>query len=221
MATTQTHTLQGPAGKLEMILTQPETAPTATAVLCHPHPLYGGSMHDGVLAICAQALLDAGVAVARFNFRGVGASEGISGRASPEEKAQADWQPPEIGDLQGVIQGLTQIQGTAPAILAGYSFGAHVLWQALTQLADLRQAIETAILVAPPSKAMTFATELSATQVNLHAIWCTQDDYVDPAWIEQTPQLHQHPITGGDHFFSGKGADLANAVTAALATGAG
>jgi len=86
----------GPAGDIELSLDLPDQ-PSNIAVLCHPHPLYGGSMHDGVLQIAADALLNHDLGVARFNFRGVGASQGISGKTTDEEKSAAPYAPPEVG----------------------------------------------------------------------------------------------------------------------------
>ena len=82
--TTQT-IVQGPAGNLEVMLSEPSGNIDGVAVLCHPHPLYGGSMHDSVLNIATSALLQQHIAVARFNFRGVGKSQGISGRGTEQE----------------------------------------------------------------------------------------------------------------------------------------
>ena len=71
------HLLDGPAGKLEALLDAPEdAAPRAIAVVCHPHPLFGGTMHNKVVYRVARALRNSGYVVLRFNFRGVGKSEG-------------------------------------------------------------------------------------------------------------------------------------------------
>ena len=72
----ETLLLDGPAGRLEALLETPEDAPRAVALLCHPHPLFGGTMHNKVVHRVARALRASGYAVLRFNFRGVGKSEG-------------------------------------------------------------------------------------------------------------------------------------------------
>src|SRR5262249_39589705 len=73
----ESHTISGPAGRLEALLEEPEDGPPRmAAVLCHPHPLYGGTMHNKVVYRMARGLRRTGIAVTRFNFRGVGASEG-------------------------------------------------------------------------------------------------------------------------------------------------
>ena len=71
--------IQGPAGRLEAKLWSPPSgeAPRAAAVVCHPHPLYGGTMDNNVVFRVARGLQHAGLAVLRFNFRGAGASEGV------------------------------------------------------------------------------------------------------------------------------------------------
>lgn len=202
MATSQTHHIPGPAGQLEMRLTEPEGTSKGTAVLCHPHPIYGGSMHDRVLDICAQALVPLGITIARFNFRGVGTSTGISGRASDEERQRQAYSPPEVGDLLAVINHLAENTNPLPPVFIGYSFGAHVLWHALGKLMDSHIPPTKAIFVAPPTRAMTFHDYTPSAVVDLHAIWCSDDDYVNPGWFADQPSVGTHPIQGGDHFFS-------------------
>jgi alpha/beta superfamily hydrolase len=216
MPKSQTQHIAGPAGQLEMHITQPDAAIRGTAVLCHPHPLYGGSMHDQVLDICAQSLLPLGITIARFNFRGVGASAGISGRASDAEKQQQTYSPPEVGDLYAVIDELAGNKGATAPILIGYSFGAHVLWQALGDLVgrDMRPA--KAILVAPPTSAMTFREQTPPAGVDLHAIWCSDDNYVDSGWFADQPAVTTNSISGGDHFFSNQGHALSSALRDSL-----
>ncbi|MCP5117941.1 MAG: hypothetical protein GY953_44560, partial [bacterium] len=73
----QSHFLSGPAGRLEALIEEPESLPPSEAVLlCHPHPKYGGTMHNKVVYRMARGLRATGSAVLRFNFRGVNLSEG-------------------------------------------------------------------------------------------------------------------------------------------------
>ena len=73
----ETHFIPGPAGRLEAILEEPEDAePTYAALVCHPHPLYGGTMHNKVVYRMARGLRKTGAVVLRLNFRGVNLSEG-------------------------------------------------------------------------------------------------------------------------------------------------
>src|SRR5436309_11465574 len=115
----ESHTIAGPAGDLEALLEEPEpeAGPAHTAaVVCHPHPLYGGAMHNIVVYRMARGLRRAGIAVLRFNFRGVGRSHGVHAHLTGEiedARAALDW-------LRARYPGL----GFA---LAGFSFGARVV----------------------------------------------------------------------------------------------
>jgi alpha/beta superfamily hydrolase len=103
-----------PHGQLEAILKEPP-APTAAAVLCHPHPLGGGTMNNNVVYRAAKALVDAGVVVLRFNFRGVGASTGRHDGGAGEED-----------DALAALDVLAQRHPGLPLWMAGFSFGARV-----------------------------------------------------------------------------------------------
>jgi uncharacterized protein len=101
-------------GHLEAILREPP-APFAAAVVCHPHPVHGGTMNNNVVYRIAKALGDAGAAVLRFNFRGVGASTGsYAGGVGEEEDALA------------ALEALAQRHPGTPLWMAGFSFGARV-----------------------------------------------------------------------------------------------
>lgn len=104
-------TLQGPAGHLEALLNAGSTTASHAALVCHPHPLYGGTMHNKVVYHAAKALNGFGFPVLRFNFRGVGRSAGRhDGKAECEDvKTAIDWLAQEFG---------------LPVIAAGFSFGA-------------------------------------------------------------------------------------------------
>src|SRR5512141_1913019 len=81
----ESHDVPGPAGVLEALLEEPEHAePGFAALVCHPHPLYGGTMHNKVVFRLARGLRSAGAVVLRFNFRGVGRSQGEHGHLSGE-----------------------------------------------------------------------------------------------------------------------------------------
>ncbi len=218
MPKTQQRRILAPAGQLDAELTLPDAPGASLAVLCHPHPLYGGSMHDGVLDVCARALLNQGIAIARFNFRGVGTSAGISGRATDAEKEQRAYDPPEVGDLAAVCTDLGAMLNPSEMILVGYSFGAHVLWQGLPVLVQRQPNVTQAILVAPPTRAMSFTQNPVPASVDLHGVWCQDDDYVEPVWFANEPAMQTHPIAGGDHFFSAQDTQL-SATVARIARG--
>jgi hypothetical protein len=115
VASNGTFDFRGPAGRLEAILAHPEGLPVAAAVVCHAHPLHGGMMHFKVVFRAAKALQSAGLAVLRFNFRGVGRSEGVHDHgAGEQEDARA-----ALFEMQGRFPGL-------PLVLGGFSFGSAV-----------------------------------------------------------------------------------------------
>ena len=105
--------LTGPAGTLEARLAAPEGAPRALAVICHPHPLFGGSMDNKVVTTLERVFLARDCATVRFNFRGVGGSAGV------HDDAQG-----EVDDLRAVVQQAQDWLPGLPLWLAGFSFGA-------------------------------------------------------------------------------------------------
>jgi hypothetical protein len=108
--------LKGPAGRLEATLWTALTAePDFVAVLCHPHPLYGGTMHNKVVYHAAKALHQCGAFVLRFNFRGVEQSEGAHDRGIGEQ-----------ADVRTALDYLSSEFSGKPIVLAGFSFGSWV-----------------------------------------------------------------------------------------------
>jgi alpha/beta superfamily hydrolase len=106
---------EGPAGHLEAILANPPSPPVAAAVVCHAHPLHGGMMHFKVVFRAAKALQSAGLAVLRFNFRGVGRSQGTydGGRGERE-------------DARAALDEMARRFPGRPLVVGGFSFGAAV-----------------------------------------------------------------------------------------------
>ncbi len=109
--------LHGPAGRIECMLKHPPGGDdaAAAAVVCHPHPLFGGTMHNKVVHTTAEAISAAGLPVLRFNFRGVGGSDG----AHDAGKGEQD-------DLRVLLDHLAGRYPGRPLLVAGYSFGAYV-----------------------------------------------------------------------------------------------
>lgn len=108
--------LEGPAGSLEALLwTVAAEKPDSAALVCHPHPLFGGTMHNKVVYQAAKTLHEAGMPVLRFNFRGTGLSQGVhdGGRG-------------ELADVRVALDCLAQEFPGVPILLAGFSFGACV-----------------------------------------------------------------------------------------------
>jgi hypothetical protein len=115
MATSETFDFTGPAGLLEAILMGPDGPPVAAAVVCHAHPLHGGVMHFKAVFRAAKGLQSAGLATLRFNFRGVGRSQGAhDDGVGEQEDARA-----ALDELERRFPGL-------PLVLGGFSFGSVV-----------------------------------------------------------------------------------------------
>jgi len=113
----ESHLIDGPVGTLEAQLEEPEDRPpTEAALVCHPHPLYGGTMHNKVVYRIARGLRRRGSAVLRFNFRGVGRSQG-----------QHAYGAGEIDDARAAIDWLRARYPDMPYSLAGFSFGSQVI----------------------------------------------------------------------------------------------
>jgi hypothetical protein len=196
--------IPGPTGTLQADYRPAHPADGSQAVLCHPHPQYGGSRHDAVLGCLADVLLESGVGVLRFDFRGVGGSEG-----------RYDGGPGEVADLLAAADWLNQRHG-GPLWIGGYSFGAWVAWQALHH----GLTAERVLLVAPPVGPMAFpprpATELPPTDVFVG----DADAFVDAAALAAWAGVTVHRLPGADHFFSDAQDTLTAAIRRALAEGA-
>jgi uncharacterized protein len=198
--------IPGPAGALQAqltISTRTASAPAAPwAILCHPHPQYGGNMHDMVLASLEAALLAAGVSCLRFNFRGVGGSEGAYGGGAGE-----------VEDLVAVVNWLQREHSPTQLWLGGYSFGAFVVWQAISRLDPAR-----VLLVAPPVGMMSFEPLAATAAVDIFA--GDQDDFVDLQQLASLRGTRQHLLPGADHFFQGQLDELQQRISSVLtATG--
>jgi alpha/beta superfamily hydrolase len=108
--------LEGPAGRLEaMLWTTPADSANLVALVCHPHPLFGGTMHNKVVYQAAKALHRKGIPVLRFNFRGTGLSEGVHDRGRGEQQ-----------DVRAALDYLAGEFPGRPILLAGFSFGSWV-----------------------------------------------------------------------------------------------
>jgi hypothetical protein len=225
--TTKRIFIAGPEGQLEAELTHPAQTKKIAALLCHPHPLYGGSMHDAVLQTTGNACLAQNIATLKFNFRGVGASQGISGRGdfTPTKSTDAKLSP-EVGDVIAAYEWLTQSELFSQIWVIGYSFGANMLWQALPELAHLTKAnieqntVPRCILIAPPNAAMAFSKQQGLQEglieERISIVAGADDDYVDITALTEHYAVKTQVIANADHFFSGQHQTLDKAITAAL-----
>ncbi len=207
--------LPGPAGELEAAINEAESSVGRYAILCHPHPQYGDSMHDAVLDCLAQALGDSGVSCLKFNFRGVGRSEGAHHSAQEgahygAQEGAPDGTAGEVADLCAVADWLQEEHSPRSLLLGGYSFGASVVWQAL---AHGMQA-ERALLVAPPIGAMQFPEFTPACPVDVFA--GDADQFIDAAALTAWRGINLHHLSGADHFFTGQWQLLRETISGAL-----
>lgn len=134
--TADTVLLPGAGGRIEALVAVPAAPPTGIAVVCHPHPLHGGALSNKVTYALASCALKAGLVAARFNFRGVGRSEGTHDEGRGETE-----------DTLAVVAWLRERAPGAALLLAGFSFGAFV---SLKAAARARPALQVSI--APPFK---------------------------------------------------------------------
>lgn len=202
---TEKVTVQGPVGRLEAELWTHDGpgAPPAIAVVCHPHPLHGGTMRNNVVHRTARGLHDAGLAVLRFNFRGTGASEGVHDGQGAEEE-----------DLVAAIDWMLERYPGVPLWAAGFSFGSRTV----AGLAPREPRIERVGLVALPVIAYDCRMALDIHQPG--ALFMAGDDTFGTLAVlrEQMPELaerfHVVEIEGVDHFFTGKLDELRESVAA-------
>jgi alpha/beta superfamily hydrolase len=192
--------LPGPAGRIHALRDQPAEAAKGVVVIAHPHPLFGGTMDNKVVQTLARAFVQCGWTAVRFNFRGVGGSEG----AYDEGRGEAE-------DLLAVVE------ATAPSgrlSLAGFSFGAFVTASAAARLGGHRD-IERLVLVG--TAASRFAVPPLAAELHQRAlvIHGEQDDTVPLAAVLDWARPQLLPVTvvpGVEHFFHGQLTLLKNLV---------
>ncbi|HTY53690.1 MAG TPA: alpha/beta fold hydrolase [Candidatus Binataceae bacterium] len=190
---------------LEGLLAAPAKAAGA-AVVCHPHPQYGGSMHNNVVEAVLAAFWAVDYTTLRFNFRGVGRSEG----------AFADGVG-EISDARAAVEFLAAESGVKQAmVMAGYSFGATV---------GLRAGLESTnvgtIIAVAPAIALVDLSFLVGTDKRIILIAGDGDQYCPAAQLRALHKKLTGPsaikvIKGADHFFWGHEGELTNAVREAL-----
>jgi alpha/beta superfamily hydrolase len=199
--------LAGPAGPLEGLLQECEGRPASCAALvCHPHPLFGGTMHNKVVHRVAATLCERGAVVLRFNFRGVGASAGRHDRGRGE-----------LDDARAALRALRARVPGVPVVVGGFSFGASVA----ARLAASEPGLAAVVLVAPPVVEDGFEGMRTSALPKL-VIQGTADDVcplaaLEPefaAWAEPKKLLR---IDGASHYFDRQLNALGEAVLEGLA----
>jgi len=209
-ATIRSLFLDGPAGRLEALLNAGAANATHAAVVCHPHPLFGGTLHNKVVFHTMKALHSFGFPVLRFNFRGTGLSQG-----------EHDHGNGEVGDVRAALDWLDG-EFHLPLIFAGFSFGAAVGLRAA--YTDAR--VEALIAVGTPAGPVVAGDEeprvydfdflRESTKPKLF-VSGARDPFGPRAKLEALVMSLAEPkklvlIEGGDHFFEGRLRELREAI---------
>lgn len=192
----------GPAGHLACVIDEPAQAARGVAVLCHPHPQHGGTMDNKVVQTLARAFVQLGYRSVRFNFRGVGESQG--------EWAQGVG---EIDDAVAVVQAFRD--AALPLSIGGFSFGGYVASQVVARLAET-QPVERLVLVGPATS--TF--EVAPVPPDTLVIHGEADDVVPLQATLDWARPQALPVVvlpGVGHFFHGQLPRLRSLVTQAWA----
>jgi alpha/beta superfamily hydrolase len=197
--------LEGPAGQLEALLNQGTQTATHVALVCHPHPMFGGTMHNKVVFHTMKALNSFGFPVLRFNFRGAGLSQG-----------EHDEGRGEVEDVRTGLQWLRD-QFHLPIVFAGFSFGTAVGLRAACSDPDIAGMISVGTPVsAVDDRAYDFSFLASCSRPKLF-VSGARDQFGPRVKLEQLVATAPDPkrlviIEGADHFFAGRLAELRSAI---------
>lgn len=205
-ARTERLEVAGAAGRIQVQRDQPEGTPIGIAVIAHPHPLFGGTMDNKVVQTLARAFVQCGWTAVRFNFRGVGTSEG----AHDEGRGEAE-------DLLKVVEAFAP-QG--PLALAGFSFGAFVTAQALQALWSTRD-VRKLVLVGTAAARFEVPALPPESHERALVIHGETDETVALSAVLDWARPQSLPVTvvpGVEHFFHGQLPLLKNLVVRHLRT---
>ena len=189
--------LDGPAGQLEAILNLGADNATHAALVCHPHPVYGGTLHNKVVFHAMKALNGFGFPVLRFNFRGAGLSHG-----------EHDYGQGEIEDVRTVLDWLDR-EFRLPIVFAGFSFGAAVGLQAVCNDDRVAAAIGLGVPVQPVEE-RTYDLSCVKSYVRPKLFVSGSRDQFGPraklqAFVDSLPEPKKLVIVeSADHFFEGR-----------------
>jgi alpha/beta superfamily hydrolase len=194
--------IAGDAGDIESVVDLPAVAPRAVAVCCHPHPLFGGTLTNKVIHTVARAFVAQGAAAVRFNFRGVGASQGAH-----------DGGIGETEDLATVVAWARSRWPDLPLWLGGFSFGAFVALRGQSGLAPARL-----VTVAPPVGRWDFSGIVRPACPWL-LVQGTEDELLDAAVVADwartlSPDVQVVLLPGASHFFHARLHELRDLVEA-------
>ena len=204
--------LDGPAGRLEALLNAGSQAPTHAAVVCHPHPLFGGTLHNKVVFHTMKALNGFGFPVLRFNFRGAGLSQG-----------EHDEGKGEVDDVRAALDWL-DAEYHLPIVFAGFSFGAAVGLRAACPDPRVHALIGLGTPVVPVAEAteeprvysLDFLRECAKPKLFISG---ARDKFSPKDKLESVVSSAPEPkklvfIEGADHFFEGRLREMREAIEA-------
>lgn len=197
--------LDGPAGRLEALLNMGSENPSYAALVCHPHPLYGGTLHNKVVFHTMKALNSFGLPVLRFNFRGAGLSEG-----------EHDHGRGELDDVRVALDWLER-EFRQPIVFAGFSFGAAVGLRAACPDPRVQALIGLGIPVSPIDERRYDYDFLETCRKPKLFVSGSRDQFGPRAQLEKTVADFVGPkklvlIEAGDHFFEGRLRELREAI---------
>jgi len=191
----ESHFIAGPAGRLEALLEEPEEGEPAEACLvCHPHPLFGGTMHNKVVYRIARGLRKTGSVVLRFNFRGVNLSEGVH-----------DTGHGEMDDARAALAFLRERYPDLPYAMAGFSFGSRIIMKVGCQLEEPKPARLIAVGFPTVRGKLDYLKTCVLKKFFVHS---TIDEFGPKPELERVFETCAEPkrltfIEAGDHFFAG------------------
>ncbi len=198
--------LEGGAGSIDALIQERGEAPQPiAAIVLHPHPLYGGTLHNKVVHRVAGTMTEMGAAVLRINFRGVGKSEGVHDRGEGE-----------LDDARLALHWLAARHPGARLWVAGFSFGSWVA----SRLAASESGVEQLLLIAPPVHTQSFA-EMRTSPIPKRIVQGLADDICRPERLVQEMASWAMPrqlleVEGATHFFDKQLQELGNAVHESL-----
>lgn len=192
--------IDGPAGAIQTTVSRPKTQADGFALVCHPHPQYGGTQDNKVVTTLTRAANELGLTAIRFNFRGVGDSEG----SYDEGRGETD-------DARAVRDWACAATSEQPALLAGFSFGSAVALRLAHE-----QPAPALITVGFP--AAYFESEIPRPDTRWLALFGSDDDVIDvQSAIERTRAVQPPPevqiMDGAGHFLHGRLTDLRRRVS--------
>ena len=172
------------------------------AILCHPHPSYGGNMDDLVLAEARACCEKLRIPHVRFNFRGVGASEGRHDSSDAEYNG-------EVEDLKAVLSWTRTEFRSERVIGIGYSFGSFII-----NRGDQLNLFDKSVLIAPPNVSMSFIFDNPERPSDI--VYGEKDPHIDPKKFPSQAKLRVKTVKDGDHFFYGSYGDLSAQLLSSL-----